>query len=151
VQRVTDIIGEISAASTEQSQGIVSVKGAISEVDQMTQQNAALVEESAAAAESLKEQATKLAAVVSTFRLAEGDASPRAAAAGLVASAHGSAADQTIARAKTQAVARPKPAPARPVPARVRAPAPAPAPAMAPAAVSVPPASSGASDDWESF
>ena len=51
VQRVTDIIGEISAASTEQSQGIVSVKGAIGEVDQMTQQNAALVEESAAAAE----------------------------------------------------------------------------------------------------
>jgi methyl-accepting chemotaxis protein len=77
VQRVTDIIGEISAASTEQSQGIVEVKGAIGEVDQMTQQNAALVEESAAAAESLKEQAIRLASVVSTFRLAEGDAGVR--------------------------------------------------------------------------
>jgi len=77
VQRVTDIIGEISAASTEQSQGIVEVKGAIGEVDQMTQQNAALVEESAAAAESLKEQAIRLASVVSTFRLAEGDAGAR--------------------------------------------------------------------------
>ncbi|HYP32621.1 MAG TPA: methyl-accepting chemotaxis protein, partial [Burkholderiaceae bacterium] len=71
VQRVTDIIGEISAASTEQSQGIVEVKGAIGEVDQMTQQNAALVEQSAAAAESLKDQAARLAQVVSTFRLGE--------------------------------------------------------------------------------
>ena len=71
VQRVTDIIGEISAASTEQNQGIVEVKGAIGEVDQMTQQNAALVEQSAAAAESLKDQAARLAQVVSTFRLGE--------------------------------------------------------------------------------
>jgi methyl-accepting chemotaxis protein len=154
VQRVTDIIGEISAASTEQSQGIVSVKSAIGEVDQMTQQNAALVEESAAAAESLKEQAIKLAAVVSTFRLAEGDASPRAAAASFAAPAHGSAADQAIARAKTRAVVAPRPAPtpARPEPAR---PAPArggaaPAAPAAPVAVASPPAA-GASDDWESF
>ena len=103
VQRVTDIIGEISAASTEQSQGISEVKGAIGEVDQMTQQNAALVEQSAAAAESLKEQAIKLAAVVSTFRLAEGDASPRAGAAAFAAPAHAEAADQAITRAKAQA------------------------------------------------
>ncbi|HEX7689548.1 MAG TPA: methyl-accepting chemotaxis protein, partial [Burkholderiaceae bacterium] len=95
VQRVTDIIGEISAASTEQSSGIGQVKVAIGEVDQMTQQNAALVEESAAAAESLKEQATKLAAVVSRFKLAEDAAAARAPAP-----SHDSAADQAIARAK---------------------------------------------------
>jgi methyl-accepting chemotaxis protein len=150
VQRVTDIIGEISAASTEQSRGIVEVKGAIGEVDQMTQQNAALVEQSAAAAESLKEQATRLASVVSTFRLAEGDASPRLAAPRVTAPAHDAAADQAIARAKTQAVAAPKTAPA-PAPARRKAmPARTPAPAVAPVAVSAPPAA-GASDDWESF
>jgi methyl-accepting chemotaxis protein len=69
VQRVTDIIGEISAAATEQSQGIGQVNVAVTQLDQMTQQNAALVEQSAAAAESLKDQAGKLAGVVSTFRL----------------------------------------------------------------------------------
>ena len=151
VQRVTDIIGEISAASTEQSKGIVEVKGAISEVDQMTQQNAALVEESAAAAESLKEQATKLSAVVSTFRLAEGGSDARGAAAGFAASAHGSAADQAIARAKAQAAQaaatpakRAPKAAAKPAPARAAAPTAAPSPAGAPP-------TSGASDDWESF
>ncbi len=69
VQRVTDIIGEITAAASEQSEGIGQVNGAVTQLDQMTQQNAALVEESAAAAESLKEQAVKLADVVATFRL----------------------------------------------------------------------------------
>ena len=69
VKRVSDIIGEISAASTEQSQGIGSVNVSVTQLDQMTQQNAALVEESAAAAESLKEQATRLASAVSAFKL----------------------------------------------------------------------------------
>ena len=69
VQRVTDIIGEISAAAVEQSQGIAQVNGTVTELDQMTQQNAALVEESAAAAQSLKEQAVRLAGLVSSFRL----------------------------------------------------------------------------------
>jgi len=69
VQRVSDIIGEISAASSEQSDGIGQVNTAVTELDQMTQQNAALVEESAAAAESLREQAQRLAQVVSAFRL----------------------------------------------------------------------------------
>ncbi|WP_227591614.1 methyl-accepting chemotaxis protein, partial [Klebsiella aerogenes] len=64
VQRVTDIIGEISAAAVEQSQGIAQVNGTVTELDQMTQQNAALVEESAAAAQSLKEQAVRLAGLV---------------------------------------------------------------------------------------
>jgi methyl-accepting chemotaxis protein len=69
VKRVSDIIGEITAAASEQSEGIGQVNGAVAQLDQMTQQNAALVEESAAAAESLKEQAVKLAQVVATFRL----------------------------------------------------------------------------------
>jgi methyl-accepting chemotaxis protein len=69
VRRVSDMIGQISAASNEQSEGISHVNLAVSELDQMTQQNAALVEESAAAAESLREQAQRLAQVVSTFKL----------------------------------------------------------------------------------
>ncbi len=69
VRRVTDIIGEISAAASEQSQGIGQVNVAVNQLDQMTQQNAALVEESTAAAESLKDQAARLADVVGAFRL----------------------------------------------------------------------------------
>ncbi|BAL94133.1 methyl-accepting chemotaxis protein [Rubrivivax gelatinosus] len=69
VQRVTDIIGEISAASHEQSQGINQVNGSVTELDRMTQQNAALVEEATAAAGSLRQQAGQLAELVSTFRL----------------------------------------------------------------------------------
>jgi len=70
VQRVSDIIGEITVAAGEQSQGIGEVNTAVVQLDQMTQQNAALVEESSAAAESLRDQAVKLADVVNTFRLA---------------------------------------------------------------------------------
>jgi methyl-accepting chemotaxis protein len=66
---VTDIIGEISAAAVEQSTGLRQVNGTVTELDQMTQQNAALVEESAAAAQSLKEQAVRLAGLVSSFKL----------------------------------------------------------------------------------
>jgi methyl-accepting chemotaxis protein len=69
VQRVSDIIGEITAASGEQSDGIGQVNVAVNQLDQMTQQNAALVEESAAAAQSLKDQATRLAQVVQVFRI----------------------------------------------------------------------------------
>jgi methyl-accepting chemotaxis protein len=72
VRRVTDIIGEISAAASEQSQGIGQVNVAVTQLDQMTQQNAALVEESTAAAESLKDQASRLAEVVGAFRLGAG-------------------------------------------------------------------------------
>jgi methyl-accepting chemotaxis protein len=69
VQRVSDIIGEITAASAEQSEGIGQINGAVTQLDQMTQQNAALVEQSAAAATSMKEQAVRLATLVGTFRL----------------------------------------------------------------------------------
>ncbi len=69
VQRVTDIIAEISAATHEQSDGIQQVNAAVGHLDQMTQQNAALVEEAASAAESLKDQSHKLSGAVSVFRL----------------------------------------------------------------------------------
>ncbi len=70
VQRVADLIGEISSAGTEQTSGIGQINDAVTQLDQVTQQNAALVEESAAAADSLKQQAAKLAEMVQVFRLA---------------------------------------------------------------------------------
>jgi methyl-accepting chemotaxis protein len=71
VKRVSDIMGEIASASEEQSAGIEQVNQAIVQMDQVTQQNAALVEESAAAAASLQEQAESLARAVAIFRLAQ--------------------------------------------------------------------------------
>ena len=68
VQRVSDIIGEISSAATEQSEGIAQVNTAVNQLDQMTQQNAALVEQSAAAATSLRDQADRMAQAVAVFR-----------------------------------------------------------------------------------
>jgi len=69
VELVTNIVGEISAASTEQSAGIEQVNLAISQMDEVTQRNAALVEEAAAAASSLQDQATRLANLVSVFHI----------------------------------------------------------------------------------
>ena len=69
VKRVTDIISEIAAASQEQSSGIEQVNQAVTSMDQTTQQNAALVEEAAAAAESLQEQAASLGEAVAVFKL----------------------------------------------------------------------------------
>jgi uncharacterized phage infection (PIP) family protein YhgE len=74
-QRVTDIMGEIAAASHGQTLGIEQINQAITQMDQVTQQNAALVEEAAAAAQSLQEQASGLQQVVSVFKL--GDGPPR--------------------------------------------------------------------------
>jgi len=73
VQRVSDIINEITAAAAEQSHGIGEVNTSVVQLDQMTQQNAALVEQSAAAAESLRDQAQRLAEVVGTFKLVDAD------------------------------------------------------------------------------
>jgi methyl-accepting chemotaxis protein len=69
VKHVADIMGEITAASQEQSSGIEEVNRAIAQMDEMTQQNAALVEEAAAAAESMQEQAAALAQAVAVFKL----------------------------------------------------------------------------------
>jgi methyl-accepting chemotaxis protein len=76
IRRVTDLMGEISSASSEQSTGAQQISEAISQMDQVTQQNAALVEEMAAAATSLKGQADDLVQAVSVFRLAN-DHTPR--------------------------------------------------------------------------
>ncbi|MFL9879630.1 methyl-accepting chemotaxis protein [Herbaspirillum rhizosphaerae] len=69
VKRVTDIVGEITAASQEQSVGLDEINRAITQMDEVTQQNAALVEEAAAAAQSLQEQASNLSQTVSVFKL----------------------------------------------------------------------------------
>ena len=74
VRSVTDIVSEISAASAEQSTGIDEINRAITQMDEVTQQNAALVEEAAAASQSLQEQASNLASVVGAFKLAQGQA-----------------------------------------------------------------------------
>ncbi|HSV70004.1 MAG TPA: methyl-accepting chemotaxis protein [Methylibium sp.] len=76
VRRVADIVGEICAASAEQSAGVAQVGEAVSQMDQATQQNAALVEQSAAAAESLKQQALQLVQTVAVFKLPSGEAAP---------------------------------------------------------------------------
>ena len=80
IKRVTDIMGEISAASNEQALGVAQVGEAVRQMDQTTQQNAALVEQMAAAASSLKSQAQELVQTVAVFRLADGmgQSAPRA-------------------------------------------------------------------------
>ena len=122
VKRVTDIMSEISAASTEQSQGIEQVNAAVSQMDETTQQNAALVEQAAAAAESLQDQAASLSQSVAVFRVSAGKS---------VASARIPAPVRTAVRA-----------PAERTPAPVRA--------MAKATPSIP-ANSGSDDEWEEF
>ena len=81
VSNVHDIMGEIASASDEQSRGISQVSQAVTEMDNTTQQNAALVEQSAAAAHSLEEQAASLTRAISVFRLTENSAPEKAAAA----------------------------------------------------------------------
>ena len=82
IHRVTDIMGEISAASVEQATGVGQVGEAVTQMDQATQQNAALVEEMAAAAGSLNKQAEDLVRGVSTFNLGDGRVAIGGAAAG---------------------------------------------------------------------
>ncbi|UCV00687.1 methyl-accepting chemotaxis protein [Acidovorax radicis] len=155
VQRVTDMIGEITTASSEQSAGVSQVNQSIGNLDQMTQQNAALVEESAAAAQSLREQADQLAQVVSRFKVnAAGYAPAQAAIA---------AARATSAVRQPSPMAAPKPTGkavgARPSAASAHRPAltQAAPPAKAPAAATVaasgrkPVVAQGGDEDWESF
>ncbi|KGR40421.1 hypothetical protein NX04_16515 [Xanthomonas vasicola] len=89
VQRVTDIMGEISAASQEQSSGIEQVNQTVTQMDETTQQNAALVEEATAAARALEEQAIGLTEAVAVFKTDSNSAAPvsRAAAPRVAVSA----------------------------------------------------------------
>jgi methyl-accepting chemotaxis protein len=105
VQRVTDIMAEISAASQEQSAGIEQVNQTITQMDETTQQNAALVEEASAAARSMEEQAAELAQTVAVFQLAQISA-PVTAAIKPAAASHKPAA-AAKAPAKLKAVAEP--------------------------------------------
>ena len=101
IKQVADIMGEITAATLEQSHGIEEVNQAITQMDEMTQQNAALVEEAAAAAESMQEQANMLAQAVAIFKLAGDEYGQRKVAA-------------VTARAKPAAPARSTAVAARP-------------------------------------
>ena len=133
IRRVTDIMGEISAAASEQSTGVAQVGEAVSQMDQATQQNAALVEESAAAAASLKGQAQQLVQAVAVFKLAQGAAASVAAPS----------------RPSTER-RNPERAPNATRPSFGKAPAPT---AAAPAAVVAAPvlAKTGTDGDWTSF
>ncbi|CAB3911863.1 Methyl-accepting chemotaxis protein II [Achromobacter mucicolens] len=174
VKRVTDIMGEISAASEEQSSGIDQVNRAVSQMDEVTQQNAALVEEAAAAAGSLQEQAQRLAEAVSVFKINAGEvievparqlaqqrsaplmAAPKPAQeepAKPAAQAEPAPAPKAAPAPRLTQVARPKPAgataarPMRRPAARAADAAQAPAAAPKPATRRPPPSD----DDWESF
>jgi methyl-accepting chemotaxis protein len=133
VKRVTDIMSEIAAASVEQSSGIEQVNQAITQMDDVTQQNAALVEQAAASAESLEDQAGILSQAVARFRLSQ------------------SSAFQAQPRATSVAVHRPAP-PARPgikKPAGKRVEVRHPAKASAPNVAAL--KSEGGEDDWSEF
>ncbi|WP_295961174.1 methyl-accepting chemotaxis protein [Rhodoferax sp.] len=161
VGRVSDLIGEISAASSEQRDGIAQVNQAVNHLDQMTQQNAALVEQSAAAATGLRDQAHRLAEVVSVFNVG-GHTAPTHRLAAPVQRSLAAPMRPAIAARPPVAKALPgKPAIKYPVKALglARAPVPAkPAPALRrPVAITAKPAPvrpaapKGGEGDWESF
>ena len=136
IRRVTDIMGEISAASTEQSAGVAQVGEAVVQMDQATQQNAALVEEMAAAASSLRSQAQDLVQTVDIFKLADGGGSglPATPVSAIRPPA------RPASSAAQQRVAAPKPGAST-----------APSRALQPAAGTGAPAPATPEGDWESF
>ncbi len=154
IRRATDLMGEISASSAEQSQGVDQIAEAITHVDQATQQNAALVEQMAAAASSLQTQAQELVRAVEVFRLG-GQAGRMPGSAGTPGALAGSAAgmrSMAAVPART-AVSTPSPIsvrrpPAAAIPPPSRKPA---GPGAAVPAPPPPPTSSGGTDDWETF
>ncbi|WP_302174818.1 methyl-accepting chemotaxis protein [uncultured Hydrogenophaga sp.] len=152
VQRVSDIIGEITAAAGEQSDGIGQVNTAVAQLDQMTQQNAALVEESAAAAESLKDQARRLSELISFFRT--GDASSQYMTSGSAAVAPMKTAKAAAPAPVKTTSAAPRAAAATPSPAPLLRPAtktPAASARTTPATPAPAAASASAEGEWESF
>ena len=145
IRNVTNIMGEITAASQEQSSGIEQVNQAIMQMDETTQQNAALVEEAAAAAKSMQDQAANLARVVSVFQTPENSGQERLPQAPQARSAQSAQATPAYVRA---------PAPARAA-ARAALKAPAKPGAAKPRATRTPPAApkvqSTQHDGWEEF
>jgi methyl-accepting chemotaxis protein-1 (serine sensor receptor) len=126
VKRVTDIMGEIAAASEEQSSGIDQVNRAVSQMDEVTQQNAALVEQSAAAAGSMQDQARLLSEAVAVFKIQAGEVIEVASRQLGHAGAHARVAPPAARRETPQPAARaprsPSVALAAPKPARPAAP-----------------------------
>ncbi|MES2741383.1 MAG: methyl-accepting chemotaxis protein [Pseudomonadota bacterium] len=159
IKQVADIMGEITAATAEQSHGIEEINQAVSQMDEMTQRNAALVEQAAAAAESMQEQAVVLARAVSIFKLSDDQRmapqadpgarlaplAPRAAPAKALARPAAKAAERRASKPVAQAGAAPPSTPSS---------APSSAPKSASKSVPKPaPAKLAASagDDWEEF
>jgi methyl-accepting chemotaxis protein len=136
IRQVADIMGEITAATQEQSNGIEEVNQAITQMDEMTQQNAALVEQAAAAAESMQDQAQMLAQAVSIFKLSHDETMRRPAAPAPRAAP---AVAATAPAKPAAAIAAPRPA-AKPAARSASAPAPAKKASTAPSG-----------DDWEEF
>ncbi len=159
VRRVSDLIGEITASSLEQRDGIGQVNQAVANLDQMTQQNAALVEEASAAAASMNDQAQRLAQVVSVFNVgssgvvrsaapAQRPGSPGAAARVGAAAQSAAQAAPKVVSAASKALAAGKPAAAAQTASSAKASSAA--SAAAPKLAS-PAANAGAEDDWEAF
>jgi methyl-accepting chemotaxis protein len=144
VKRVTDIMSDIASASAEQSAGIEQVNVSIIEMDGMTQQNAALVEQAAAAFQSLQDQAAELQRVVSIFKLAEGEEPA-------VVDAPAPAAVASRAVVVSQAKPQLKKPAQRPARAKAKAPVQEERAADAPASTAKKVAAAAASDDWEEF
>jgi methyl-accepting chemotaxis protein len=144
VKRVTDIMSDIAAASAEQSAGIEQVNLSIIEMDGMTQQNAALVEQAAAAFQSLQDQAAELQRVVSIFKLATGEEAPAAAPLAPAVSTATAVATRAVAARPAKPQLKKPAAKARPAEAGA-------APAADKVAASKKVAAAAASDDWEEF
>ena len=113
VREVTDVIGDIAASATDQSAGIAQVNAAIANLDRVTQQNAALVEESAAAATSLRDQAGQLARAVAVFKLTEMNAFTAASGAGRGRGPVLAMPAAAVARKPSQALSAPTPTAAK--------------------------------------
>jgi methyl-accepting chemotaxis protein len=146
VRRVSDLVGEIMVSSREQSEGVGQINTAVSQLDQATQQNAALVEQTAAAAESMRTQTGKLVEAVAAFHV--GGGTPRLAPSSRAAPA------PTRPSAAKPVAARPSTKPASPRPPAGGAVSPRPAPPLPPtppAATPAPRAAAGAEGDWETF
>ncbi|MCY4747017.1 methyl-accepting chemotaxis protein [Pelomonas sp. UHG3] len=148
VRRVSDLVGEIMVSSREQSEGVGQINTAVSQLDQATQQNAALVEQTAAAAESMRTQTGKLVEAVAAFHVS---GAPRQAplSRAAPAPARPSAAKPVAARPSI------KPAAPRPPAGGAASPRPAPplppTPPTPPAVTPAPRAAAGAEGDWETF
>ena len=152
IRRVTDIMGEISAASSEQSAGVDQIGEAVTQMDQATQQNAALVEEMAAAAASLNTQAGELVNAVAVFKLAQDSAYSAGTRFGATAGPAASAPSSrpVLGAAKAAGALRPA-ATKAPKPAASLAAPGGKAHAPTPAAAAAASGKGGADDEWESF